>query len=52
MNDPIVIVPADRTALGSFQGGFAGLKKTGGKCGIASLCIGGSVAPALAVEML
>lgn len=25
MNDPIVIVSAARTAMGSFQGGFAGL---------------------------
>ena len=25
MNDPIVIVSAVRTAMGSFQGGFAGL---------------------------
>lgn len=28
MNDPIVIVSAVRTTMGSFQGGFAGLTAT------------------------
>lgn len=28
MNDPIVIVSAARTAMGAFQGGFAGLRKS------------------------
>jgi hypothetical protein len=46
----IVIVGTARTAIGSWQGALHAMATLGARRGVASLCIGGGEATAIAIE--